>query len=167
MNDTICEYRRPRGAFLAATALVAALLLPVATAADDSMPATDGGASQAATAPVADPDGLDYADIEVGLPEFDEPFQRDGQLLPPERILQVVRGRTADDVRAALGNPLRTGQGARGPEWDYNLKLDLADHDYLVCQYKVVFDARGGQVVETVWRRYQCRDAIAAHAAGK
>lgn len=145
---------------LATTALAAALLAPMAAASD-----ADTGPAAATPAPVADPDGFDYDDIRVGKPEFDEPFQRDGRVLPPERILQVAPGISADQVRGLLGNPLRTGQGPRGPEWDYNLKLDLADHDFIVCQYKVVFDADGEHVAETVWRRYQCRDAMAAYIA--
>ena len=113
----------------------------------------------------ANPHGLDYTDIEMDRPDFDEPFQRDGRTLTAAEIAQVVPGTTADQVRVLLGDPVRTGQGARGPEWDYNLKLGLADHDFIVCQYKVVLDPRGETVVETVWRRYQCRDEMAAHTA--
>src|SRR5690606_27583796 len=138
------------------TMAIALLLSPLASA------DTARTAAAAAPAPLVDPHGLDYDDIHVGLPEFDEPFQRDGVLVAPARILQVAPGVGADQVRALLGEPLRTGSGQRGPEWDYNLKLDLADEDFIVCQYKVVFDAEDGAVVETFWRRYQCRDAIAA-----
>lgn len=128
------------------TAAVLALSLSLAAQASDTPP-------------------LDYSDIDMTRPDFDEPFQRDGRLVPVAQILQVAAGATPDQVRALIGDPLQTGHGARGPEWDYNLKLDLADHDYIVCQYKVVFDARSEAVVETQWRRYQCRDAIAAHQA--
>jgi len=113
----------------------------------------------------AEPDNLDYSDIRMSRPDFEEPFQRDGRVTPVAQILEVVPGATPDRVRALLGDPLRTGQGDRGPEWDYHLKLDLADEDFIVCQYKVVFDARNAAVVETHWRRYQCRDAIAARSA--
>lgn len=108
---------------------------------------------------------LDYDDIHMTRPEFDEPFQRDGRVTQVAQVLQVVAGATPDQVRASIGEPLRTGHGSRGPEWDYNLKLDLADEDFIVCQYKVVFDARSEAVVETHWRRYQCRDAVAAQPA--
>lgn len=107
---------------------------------------------------------LDYDDVHMARPDFDEPFQRDGRTTPPAQVAQVVAGTSADRVRALIGEPLATGQGARGPEWDYNLKLRLADEDFIVCQYKVVFDARSETVTETHWRRYQCRDAMAAHA---
>lgn len=108
---------------------------------------------------------LDYDNIHMARPDFDEPFQRDGRLVPVAQILQVTPDATAEQVRALLGEPLATGHGRRGPEWDYNLKLRLADEDFIVCQYKVVFDARGEAVVETHWRRYQCRDAIALQQA--
>ena len=108
------------------------------------------------------PHALEYSDIVVERPDFDEPFQRDGRLVPPEQIMQVVPGIKAEDVRALIGAPLGTGQGKRGPEWDYNLKLDLSGEDFIVCQYKVVFDQRSETVIETTWRRYQCRDALAS-----
>lgn len=107
---------------------------------------------------------LDYSDIQMTRPDFDEPFQRDGRVTPMADVVQVLPGVDGDQVRALLGNPIRTGHGALGPEWDYDLKLRLADEDFIVCQYKVVFDARNEAVVETQWRRYQCRDAVAAHA---
>jgi len=113
----------------------------------------------------ANPHRLGYTDIKVDRPEFDEPFRRDGRLVPPASVLQVLPGRSADEVRGLIGEPVGTGQGARGPEWDYNLKLDLADEDFIVCQYKVVFDADSEKVVEAWWRRYQCRDAMAAYEA--
>ena len=109
-----------------------------------------------------EPPQLDYDDIHMTLPDFDEPFQRDGRTTPVAQVLQVVPGATPDQVRALIGEPLGSGHGERGPEWDYNLKLRLADEDFIVCQYKVVFDARREAVVETHWRRYQCRDAVAA-----
>lgn len=123
------------------------------------------GAGALASDPQRSRSQLEYSDVVMERPDFDEPFQRDGRVLPVEKILQVVAGATAEQVREALGNPIQTGQGVRGPEWDYNLKLDLADEDFIVCQYKVVFDGRSEQVVETQWRRYQCRDALAAEAA--
>lgn len=113
----------------------------------------------------ANPHELKFTDIEMDLPDYDEPFRRDGRLVAPERLAGIVPGASTAQVRELIGEPLRTGHGRRGPEWDYNLKLGLADHDYIVCQYKVVLDARGETVVETAWRRYQCRDAMAAHQA--
>lgn len=110
----------------------------------------------------SEPPQLVYSDVEMDLPDYDEPFQRDGARVAVENIQQVVAGMPVEQVRELLGEPIRIGHGARGPEWDYNLKLDLADEDFIVCQYKVVLDGRSEQVVETQWRRYQCRDALAA-----
>lgn len=112
------------------------------------------------------PAALDYDDVDMARPDFGEPFRRDGRSVQLENILQVVPGASADQVRALVGDPVRTGHGARGPEWDYDFKLDLADEDFIVCQYKVVFDAGHEQVVETQWRRYQCRDAAAQAPRG-
>lgn len=119
-------------------------------------------------APGINPHDLQYSDVVMDIPDYDEPFQRDGRLVPPARILQVRPGVDAAEVRNLLGKPLGAGDGSRGPEWDYNLKLDLADEEYIVCQYKVVFDEAVQQVRETSWRRYQCRlafEGIAAAAA--
>ncbi|MGJ4729679.1 hypothetical protein [Luteimonas sp. SDU101] len=41
----------------------------------------------------------------------------------------------------------------------------MADENFIACQYKVVFDAGNAAMVETHWRRYQCRDIVAAHAS--
>lgn len=112
----------------------------------------------------SDPPALDYSDLHMTRPEFDEPFQRDGRATEVAQVLRIVPGATPDQVRASLGEPLRRGHGVRGPEWDYDLRLGLADEDFIVCQYKVVFDARNSAVVETHWRRYQCRDIVAAQA---
>lgn len=116
-------------------------------------------------APTINPHDLEYSDVVMDLPDYDEPFQRDGRVVPPARIVQVVPGIEAAQVRNLLGEPLGSDQGSRGPEWDYNLKLDLADEDYIVCQYKVVFDGNVQQVRETSWRRYQCKLAFEALAA--
>lgn len=119
-------------------------------------------------APDINPHDLEYSNVSMDLPDYDEPFQRDGRRLPTAQILSVVPGVTADQVRERLGEPLSTEDGARGQEWNYNLKLDIADEDYIVCQYKVVFEADNQTVRETSWRRYQCRlamDTLAAQPA--
>ena len=119
-------------------------------------------------APDINPHELEYSNVTMDLPDYDEPFQRDGRRLPTAQILSVVPGMMADQVRERLGEPLSSEDGARGQEWNYNLKLDIADEDYIVCQYKVVFEADKQTVRETSWRRYQCRlamDAMAAQSA--
>lgn len=129
--------------------LAGALLAPLAA-----------GAQSRSSAPDINPHGLEYSDVTMDLPDYDEPFQRDGRRRPTADILAVTPGTESARVRDLLGEPLSTGSGERGPEWNYNLKLDLADEDFIVCQYKVVFEADGRTVRETSWRRYQCRLAM-------
>ena len=121
-------------------------------------------AQSRSSAPDINPHGLDYSNVTMDLPDYDEPFQRDGRRVPSTQILSVKPGVKDARVRELLGEPLSTGRGERGPEWNYNLKLDIADEDFIVCQYKVVFEADGVTVRETSWRRYQCRLAMDALA---
>ncbi len=131
--------------------LAIALLAPFASYAQSRSSATD-----------INPHGLDYSDVTMELPDYHEPFQRDGRRVPTAQILSVKPGMNDGQVREVLGAPLSTESGERGPEWNYNLKLDVADEDFIVCQFKVVFEAGGTTVRETSWRRYQCRLAMAA-----
>ncbi|MGJ4802981.1 OmpA family protein [Luteimonas sp. SDU82] len=119
-------------------------------------------AQSRSSAPEFNPHGLDYSNVTMDLADYDEPFKRDGRRVPADQILSVVPGVKAERVRELLGQPLSAGQGERGPEWDYNLKLDIADEDFIVCQYKVVFEADNDTVRETSWRRYQCKLAAVA-----
>lgn len=134
--------------------LAAMLLVPLAAQAQSR-----------SSAPGINPHGLDYSNVEMDLPDYDEPFQRDGRRVPTAQILSVVPGTTAEQVRELLGEPLSTETGERGPEWNYNLKLDIADEDFIVCQYKVVFAPDEQTVREISWRRYQCRLAMDKMAA--
>lgn len=130
--------------------LAVAVLAPFASAAQSRSSAAD-----------INPHGLDYSNVTMERPDYDEPFQRDGRRVPTARILGVKPGISAAQVRELLGEPLSTENGQRGLEWNYNLKLDAADEDFIVCQYKVVFEGDGTTVRETSWRRYQCRLAMA------
>lgn len=110
---------------------------------------------------VTNPDKLPYADVNMRRPDFDEPFQRDGVIEEPKLLQVIGAGTTADEVRAALGAPLKRGDGKKGPEWDYNLKFKMPrSANYLVCQYKVVLDEQEKAVTEAVWRRKQCQDIV-------
>lgn len=108
---------------------------------------------------VSNPNKLSYTDVQVGRPELNPPFARDGELEQPARLSQAIKpGATQAQVQALLGAPLTQASGSRGQEWDYNLKFRLPQSDnYLVCQYKVVFDEQQ-TVRESVWRRRQCQD---------
>ena len=107
--------------------------------------------------PVSNPNKLEYRDVEARRPDFKEPFLRDGVVSQPQRFNSVSAGLPAAQVQALLGQPLQQVAGPRGQEWNYNFKFRLpASQNYLVCQYKVVFDDGTQTVRETVWRRQQC-----------
>lgn len=104
---------------------------------------------------------LDYTDVDVRRPDFDEPFVRDGMVSQPAAFRDIGAGLTPEIVRQRLGEPLQEQDGPRGREWDYSFKFAMPQSEnYLVCQYKVVFAAAGEPVRETVWRRRQCLDLV-------
>lgn len=109
---------------------------------------------------VSNPDALDYADVEVSPREMNPPFVRHGLVIEPQRLSSVSAGLSGDEVTAILGGPLRKN-GARDGEWDYDVKLKMPQSEnYLICQYKIVFDEQD-RVSETVWRRRQCAQIAA------
>ncbi|OWT54433.1 outer membrane protein assembly factor BamE domain-containing protein [Candidimonas nitroreducens] len=111
--------------------------------------------------PVSNPDKLKYSDVNMTIPEYDVPFKRDGAVENPALFRQIVPGMQAQAVAGKLGQPLSRTNGQDGPEWNYNFTLRMpASQNYLVCQYKVVFDDSQRQVKETVWRRRQCLDIV-------
>ena len=111
---------------------------------------------------VSNPQKLEFTDVRVGWPDFKEPFVRDGVVSKPQGFRQVQAGLTAQQIQAMLGQPLKQSQGARGLEWDYNFKFLMPQSEnYLVCQYKVVFEGdQAEKVRESVWRRRQCLDLV-------
>ena len=144
--------------FFGATGLLAAVL---------AVAAAPAAARDNPIDPVSNPDKLDYRDVEARRPDFKEPFLRDGVVSQPQRFGQVAAGLPAPQVQALLGQPLQEVNGPRGKEWDYNFKFRMPrSENYLVCQYKVVFDDQKQAVRETVWRRHQCLDLV-AKATGK
>ena len=110
--------------------------------------------------PVSNPHALDYSDVYMRHPDFDEPFVRDGIVSEPQRLRAIQAGLTEAQGVAALGQPLQVQDGPLGVEWDYDFKFLMPQsQNYLVCQYKVVFDDQ--QVVrDAVWRRRQCLDLV-------
>ena len=112
--------------------------------------------------PISNPNALKYSDVHMTIPKYDEPFQRDGIVQRPEIFRQISAGMTGGAVQGLIGAPIRQERGARGTEWDYHFKFVMPQSsNYLVCQYKVVFD-EAQQVREAVWRRHQCADIVAA-----
>lgn len=128
------------------------------------------GAAQARSNPVdpvSNPNRLDYSDVNMRKPQYDEPFQRDGVVSRPQVFLQIGPGMLATDVEGLIGKPIAQSSGSRGDEWDYNFKFVMPQsQNYLVCQYKVILDA-AQQVRETVWRRHQCLDIVKTAAASQ
>lgn len=110
--------------------------------------------------PVSNPRHLGYPEVKMELPDYDEPFQRDGVMRQPERFKQMVPGITADDVLALIGRPLNESEAAQGGPWQYNFTFQLpGSQNYIVCQYKVLFD-QSGVVEGQFWRRHQCLDIV-------
>lgn len=117
--------------------------------------------------PVTNPEALDFADVEMTIEEYAEPFQRTGKLVRNTDIFrEIVPGMPSTRVQSLLGEPLSKTSGELGKEWNYHFTLVLpVSGSYLVCQYKVVLDGER-RVKETVWRRDQCRSIVRAQGAG-
>ena len=108
--------------------------------------------------PVSNPQLLEYADVAVLPKEMDPPFVRQGQILDPSALHVIDVGTTQDVVRSVLGEPDRVDALEA---WEYNLQFVMPkSENYLICQYKVVFDT-DRLVRETVWRRRQCSQIAA------
>lgn len=108
--------------------------------------------------PLSNPQNLAFTDVQASRPDFKEPFLRDGVVSNPARLAEVKAGIAPAQVQTVLGQPLQQVVGSRGTEWDYNFKFLLPQsQNYLVCQYKVVFESGTQAVRETVWRRRQCQ----------
>lgn len=123
------------------------------------------GISQAAVAAgqsnpvdhVSNPTSLDYTDVEIAPRNLDEPFVRDGVGADQQVFSAIAPGLEQAQVETLLGAPIRQS----GAEWDYNFKFKMQQsQNYLVCQYKVVFDEQQ-RVSDTVWRRRQCQQLAA------
>lgn len=115
----------------------------------------------------SNPKTLSYTDVDMRLPDFKAPFVRDGVVTQPSRFRSIVAGLPQQQVRAVLGEPLRQHEGGQGLEWDYNFKMRMvSSENFLVCQYKVVFDAQQ-HVRETVWRRRQCENLAGGEVVPK
>lgn len=112
--------------------------------------------------PVTNPQGLDFDDVTMETEDYAPPFQRRGQFVSDVRLLKkIAPGVPAAKVTSLLGKPLSQTSGEAGEEWNYHVTVPLpASENYLVCQYKVVFDDQE-RVKGTVWRRHQCPQLIA------
>lgn len=107
---------------------------------------------------VSNPEGLAYPEVHMKLPDYDEPFQRNGVMFQPQRLHQLKPGMTAGEVVTLLGRPLNEGTAAQSRYWDYNFTFTMPESEhYIVCQYKVVFD-QDNLLEKGFWRRRQCLD---------
>lgn len=99
---------------------------------------------------------LPYSEVGIAPRDMDAPFVRDGIVRDPSGFRALVAGLTEDQVEGLLGAAL----AKNSRDWDYNFKFKMPQSDnYLVCQYKVRFDAN--KLVETsVWRRRQCQALV-------
>lgn len=122
-----------------------------------------GGSALAAPVDrVSNPGALDYGDVAIGPREMKEPFVRDGVVAEPRLFATIQAGLTQTQVRAMLGEPLQQ----KGSRWDYNFQFRLPQsQNFMVCQYKVVFDDQ--QLVrDTIWRRRQCQQLASGAPMG-
>ncbi|MCK9507108.1 MAG: hypothetical protein M0Q54_01600 [Pigmentiphaga sp.] len=119
------------------------------------------GAAQAANPidRVSNPERLNYPDVEMELPDYDEPFQRPGVMTQTQRFQQIVAGLPAQEVVRLIGQPLEAD--SKADAWHYNFTFQLPhSQNYLVCQYTVVLE--GEHVKTAAWRRRQCLDLVNA-----
>ena len=115
---------------------------------------------------VSNPNALDYSDVHISPEDMKAPFVRDGLVVEPQHFATIQPGLAQPQVHAMLGEPLRK-HGAQGREWDYNFKFKMPQsQNYLVCQYKVVFDAQE-LVQNSIWRRRQCQQLAAGEPAAQ
>lgn len=99
-----------------------------------------------------------YSDEARVLTELDAPFIRDGRAVPQAVIHALAAGQSAAHVRAALGEPERVTPEGNTQAWEYHLALPMGGGDsHIVCQYMVILDGTSEQVIETAWRRRQCK----------
>lgn len=137
-------------------AIISRFALSIAAAAALSA----AGVHAAPVDPVSNPDKLKYSDVEMDTPDYDVPFKRDGAVFDPATLRKIQPGLPAAQVEQLLGQPLPETDNSKGAPWRYNIKMHMpASENYLVCQYKIVFDDQD-RVKEGVWRRHQCQDIV-------
>lgn len=97
----------------------------------------------------------DFNDVSVQLDQLGSNFIRNGFFPEIQKISQVKIGTPQYRVQEILGSPV---DGSGQDWWFYDINLPLEGiNDYLVCQYRIAFDAQKN-VTELAWRRPQCRD---------
>lgn len=98
-----------------------------------------------------------FPDVDVPISQLDEDYLRVGRYVQAATISRVHTGANAEEVTRLLGSPEQVDRYSGRQEWYYSINLPLADGiNQLVCQYRVDVDATLS-VVDTQWRRSQCR----------
>lgn len=96
----------------------------------------------------------EFSDVAVEMSGLGREYVRRGNFISPEAISRINTAVGRSDVLNLLGSP--TGESS-DEWWFYNVNLPAGRAgDYLVCQYRMTFDALD-QVVAADWRRPQCQ----------
>lgn len=113
---------------------------------------------------VSNPAAVGFDNVGIASRNMHAPFVRDGIVRDPGVFATVKPGQTQEQIRTLLGEPLR-GKRGRATAWDYNFQFRLPQsQNYLVCQYKVLFDKQQ-RVSGAVWRRRQCEQIVTGDPA--
>lgn len=113
---------------------------------------------------VSNPAAVAFDNAGIAARNMHAPFVRDGLVSDPSRFAAVKAGLTQAQVRSMLGEPLRR-QGAGAKAWEYNFQIRMPQsQNYLVCQYKILFDEKD-LLSAAVWRRRQCAQIVTDAAA--
>lgn len=99
----------------------------------------------------------DFARAWRAYPDMDARYARAGTRDQIASVRQVALGQDIKAVEAAIGKPVMTNPDAGYSE--FNISLQQAGRDRMICQYRVYFDA-AGKVTASVWRRPQCANLV-------
>lgn len=108
---------------------------------------------------VSNPAHYSYQDVSIRPASLDEKFVRQGSHQQAESVKEIKPGMSQTQVTSLLGSP--AVQDHSGGQWEYDIKMQLPDsQNYIICQYKVIFDRKTDQVSAVAWRRQQCLQLV-------
>ena len=99
----------------------------------------------------------DFARAWRAYPDMDARYARAGTRDQIASVRQVALGQDIKAVEAAIGKPVLTNPDVGYSE--FNISLQQAGRDRMICQYRVYFD-KAGKVTASVWRRPQCANLV-------
>lgn len=92
----------------------------------------------------------------VEFPEQGRSYLLEGDFIDPYSVQRVETGLSKDQVRLRLGKPHFSEGIFRVREWNYIFNFYTGEErEYIVCQYKVLFDD-DGRVVRYHWNSNEC-----------